>query len=87
MAKFTITLFTEGSRVAVTGGDYKGQTGTVTAWQRIGEDHPDPLHHIVLDAPIKVDPRVYKRTDGALVEEPAHEIATIEVVSSQLADA
>jgi hypothetical protein len=87
MAKFSITLFPEGDHVSITGGGYVGQTGVVAAWLKIAADHPDPIHVVKLDKAIQVEQRVYKRADGALVEEPAHSVETIEVPASQMANA
>jgi ribosomal protein L24 len=87
MAKFTVTLFAEGDRVAVADGEHKGRAGVVAAWLRIAADHPDPIHLIRLDEAIKVDAKISKRADGALVEEPAHRVEQIEVPASQLQSA
>lgn len=84
MTKFTISLIPEGDAVSVTDGEHKGRTGVVTAWKRIDADHTDPIHVVRLDTPIQVEPRVYKRADGALIEEPAHQVDSIEVPVSQL---
>ena len=84
MAKFTVTLFPEGDRVAVAAGEHKGRKGVVAAWRRIAADHPDPVHVVRLDEPVKVDARIYEREDKVLVKEPAHLVEIIEVPASQL---
>lgn len=88
--KFTAVLFDEGDTVLITGGDFKGSSGTVVGWSHVSGragSSPDVDHIIKLAKP--VTKTVSKETDVGggkkIVETEEVSFETAEVPASALA--